>query len=78
MYAVKLASRLRKDGLQAIVFPDLKRINKQFDFANKIGVKYALVVGDTEMSTGNLTVKNLIKGEQQTLSYNEALAYLKN
>ncbi|MFT7379647.1 MAG: histidyl-tRNA synthetase, partial [Bacteroidia bacterium] len=68
----------RKDGLQAIVFPDLKRINKQFDFANKIGVKYALVVGDTEMSTGNLTVKNLIKGEQQTLSYNEALAYLKN
>jgi len=78
VYAVQLASRLRKDGLQAIVFPDLKRINKQFDFANKIGVKYALVVGDTEMSTGNLTVKNLIKGEQQTLSYNEALAYLKN
>lgn len=78
VYAVQLAHRLRKDGLQAIVFPDLKRINKQFDFANKIGVKYALVIGDTEISSGNITIKNLIKGEQQTLSYTEALTYLQN
>ena len=64
MYATKVARSLRDNGLSAIVYPDQKRINKQFDFANKIGVKFVVVVGEDEMKTGKLTVKNLEKGEQ--------------
>jgi histidyl-tRNA synthetase len=76
LYAVKLASQLRKHNINTIVYPDDKRINKQFDFANKIGVRYAIVIGDSEMETGRLTVKNLMKGEQKTLSLDESIAYL--
>jgi histidyl-tRNA synthetase len=64
MYATKVARTLRDKGLSAMVYPDQKRIKKQFDFANKIGVKFVVIVGEDEMKTGKLTVKNLEKGEQ--------------
>jgi len=75
-YAAQVARELRQEGLSAIVYPDKKRINKQFDFANKIGVKYAIVIGETEMETGKLTVKNLEEGEQLNLDISEIKGYI--
>lgn len=76
-YAAKVARELRATGLSAIVYPDQKRINKQFDYANKIGVKYAVVIGESEMETGKLTVKNLDKGEQVSIEISQIEAYIK-
>lgn len=76
LYATKVARTLRESGLSAIVYPDAKRISKQFDFANKIGVKYAVVIGETEMKTGDLTVKNLEKGEQVSLKVSQIEEYI--
>ncbi|MDB9882330.1 histidine--tRNA ligase, partial [Bacteroidia bacterium] len=78
IYGMGVARELRKNGIQSIVYPDIKRINKQFDFANKIGVKYAIVIGESEMNTGDLTVKNLEEGDQQSLNLQMAIDYLKN
>jgi histidyl-tRNA synthetase len=77
-YGVKLASQLRAKNIKTIVFPDDKRINKQFDFANKIGVRFAIVIGESEMITNKVTIKNLQKGEQVTLSLDDAINYLRN
>lgn len=78
LYGVKLASKLRTENIKTIVFPDDKRINKQFDFANKIGVRFAIVIGESEMNTESVTIKNLQAGEQVTLSFDEAINYLRN
>jgi histidyl-tRNA synthetase len=78
LYGVKLAARLRAQNIKTIVFPDHKRINKQFDFANKIGVRYAIVLGENEINMGTVTIKDLQKGEQVSLSFDEALNYLKH
>lgn len=75
-YATQVARKLRNMGIATIVYPDQKRINKQFDFANKIGVKYAIVIGESEMETGMLTVKNLNKGEQVSLEVTQLKVYL--
>jgi len=60
------------------VYPETKRINKQFDFANKIGVKYAIVVGEDEMNSGTIALKNLQEGSQKSMSVYEAILQLKN
>ena len=77
-YAVGIAQKLRLEGISAMVFPDTKRINKQFDFANKAGIKYAIVIGDNEMKTGELSLKNLVEGNQQNVSFTEAIQLLKH
>ena len=60
-----------------LVYPDKKRINKQLDFANKTGARYAMVIGEDEMISGELTLKDLQLGEQQKSSLEELIAYLK-
>jgi histidyl-tRNA synthetase len=76
-HAMKIAQMLRLENISTIVFPDLKRINKQFDFANKVGIKYALVIGEDEMKSNRIAVKNLEEGKQDVLSFVEAVDYLK-
>jgi len=78
LYGNKVADHLRKEGLSVIVYPETKRINKQFDFANKIGVKYAIVVGEDEMNSGTIALKNLQEGSQKSMSVSEAILQLKN
>lgn len=75
IYATGLARQIRDSGLGCIVYPENKRINKQFDFANKIGVRYVVTIGDNEMETGVYAVKDLVKGEQQKLSLEDLIAF---
>ncbi len=78
VYGMKLAQQLRAEGVSCIVYPDKKKIYKQFDFANKKGIKNAIVIGEQEMKSGQITIKNLEIGEQSTYSFDEAIAYLKS
>lgn len=74
IHANKVARKLRANNISVIVYPDQKRINKQFDFANKTGAKYAVVIGDDEIESGDLSVKDLKSGSQDTLSLDKAVA----
>ena len=76
LYGVGVASELRNAGLQSVVYSENKRINKQFDYANKIGVRNVIVIGDSEIETGMLTLKNLAKGTQQSLTIEDIIAQL--
>jgi histidyl-tRNA synthetase len=76
IYGMDVAKRLREYGIATIVYPDLKRINKQLDFANKKGVNFVIVIGEKELETGELTLKNLQDGSQQTLTVRDLAGFL--
>jgi histidyl-tRNA synthetase len=59
-----LASELRKEGLNVMVFPEVAKLPKQFKFADKMKMKAALVLGPDEEAKGQVMVKNLSSGEQ--------------
>jgi len=67
-YALACAHELRAKQIPTVVYPDLKKINKQFDYANKCGYKWVAVVGDNEIETESVQLKNMQTGEQQKLS----------
>ncbi len=67
-----LASELRKSGLNVMIFPEPAKLSKQFKFADKMKMKAALVLGPDEVEKGQVTVKNLLNGEQ-TIVTREAL-----
>lgn len=77
--AMQLAEKLR-DSL-----PELKlmtnfgggNFKKQFARADKWGARIALVLGEDEVSAGQVVIKDLRTGEQQTLAQSDAAATLR-
>ncbi|MBT3190859.1 MAG: histidine--tRNA ligase [Anaerolineae bacterium] len=62
--SLALSAELRENGIKVISYPEAAKIGKQFKFANKMGVKVALVLGADEVESGQVAVKNLLSGEQ--------------
>ncbi len=73
-YALACALKLRVNQIPTVVYPDLKKINKQFDYANKCGYKWVVVVGDNEIETESVQLKNMQTGEQEKLSLTDMIA----
>ncbi|WP_394758074.1 histidine--tRNA ligase [Flavobacterium sp.] len=70
-YAMKAITELRKSGSKVELYPDNVKIAKQFQYADKRGIQLAVIVGDDEMKNNLFSVKNLVSGEQQKLSFEE-------
>ena len=76
-FGVRLAQKLRQSEISVLVFPDKKRINKQLDFANNKSFSHAIVIGQDEMKSGILTLKELFSGDQMKLSIEDCISRLK-
>lgn len=62
--ALKLASELRSAGNKVENYVEVKKLAKQFDYANKLGIGTCVVIGPKEMGKGTVIVKNMETGEQ--------------
>ncbi|NOT77089.1 MAG: histidine--tRNA ligase [Cyclobacteriaceae bacterium] len=67
-YALSIVGRFREKGIAAEVYPDMVKVQKQLDYANKKKIPFTLIIGSDEMKTGTLTFKNMKTGDQQKLS----------
>ncbi len=65
--AVKLTEELRSQGISAEFDLTNKKFVKQLEKASKVA-KYALILGEDEISAGQVTIKNLDTSEQKTIS----------
>jgi histidyl-tRNA synthetase len=64
----KLASELRRAGLNVVCYPEAAKLPKQFKYADRIGAKVTLVLGPDEVEKDQVAVKNLISGEQVSVT----------
>ena len=70
-YSMKAITELRKSGVKVELYPDNVKIAKQFQYADKRNIQLAIIVGDDEIKNNLFSVKNLVSGEQQKLSFDE-------
>ncbi len=70
-YSMKAITKLRNFGIKVELYPDAVKVGKQFMHADKRAIKYAVIVGETEMKEGKFALKNLVSGEQVTLNFEE-------
>jgi len=77
MKSFALASELRKAGLNIIVYPEPAKLQKQFKFADKMKMRVALVIGPDEVEKGQVVVKDLSNGRQQTVRQEAVLESIK-
>ena len=68
---LRVARELRAVGIATEVYPDPKPIKKQLKYADRKGFRLAIIAGADEFAAGNWQVKDLTKGEQQTVTDGE-------
>ena len=76
-YCMNLLKKLRDSGVNSEIYPTAAKMKKQMNYANKKGVHYVVLVGEDEMTSGTLTVKNMRDGTQKNMKIQELLLLLK-
>ena len=74
--ALAIASELRNASLRVDVYPEADKLGKQFKYASKRDVQFAVILGDDERASGRVAIKDLLSGDQQTVARSEAAAFI--
>ena len=67
---------LRKAGISAELYPDSAKMKKQMNYANDRQIPFVAIVGADEVQNGTIALKNMLTGEQQTLTVEQVIAAL--
>ena len=75
--AIALAEALRTAGLRVQLYGEQKKFKQKMAYANKLGVPFAVLLGEDEIAEGKCSVKNMVTGEQVKLSPAEAADHIR-
>jgi histidyl-tRNA synthetase len=73
---LSLATSLRASGIACEVYPDIAKIKKSFEYADKKGIKFVAVIGSEEIKSGLISLKDMISGSQEELTLDQLSQYL--
>lgn len=75
-FSYQIANLLRESGMNVILNPGIEKLNKQFKYADRLGVNFVIVVGPDEIRESTVTIRNLDKHNQFTVVIKEAVEFL--
>lgn len=73
---IRVAARLRAEGVSTLIYPEAAKMKKQMDFANRKQIPFVAFIGENEMRDGTVTLKNMSDGSQTTMTVDEMVAAL--
>ncbi len=71
--SMQVATQLRQAGIAVEVYPDSAKMKKQMSYANTLGVPYVALIGESELQSGLVTLKDMQSGQQQQLTAAEVI-----
>jgi len=72
-YCIPCVAQLRAAGISTLLYPDAAKMKQQMEYANKCHVPYVVFVGDDELSSHTLSVKDMTSGEQQSCTLDQLI-----
>ncbi len=75
--ALLLAQLLIGSGLTTEVFLDDASVKSMMRKVNKLGARYAIIIGENEIANQEVTVKNMMTGQEERISQQNIVVYLK-
>jgi histidyl-tRNA synthetase len=71
-----LANMLRNNGIKVVTYPEAAKLPKQLKYADRRGIRFAIIQGPDEVAAGTVTIKDLLLREQKVVLVNEAVSAL--
>ena len=75
--AVKLMNDLRNSSVKCMSYLEDDKLKKKFNYADKLSVKYVIIIGQDEVEQNKFTLRNMENGNQELLELNEIIEKLK-
>ena len=74
--AIALAQSLRGSGIRVQLYSEQKKFKQKMSYCDKLGVPFAVLLGEDEIAQGKCAVKNMRTGEQLLLTAQEAADHI--
>jgi len=74
--SLALANKIREKGYSVLIEMNNRKIKKSFDFANKENIPYVIVLGENEINTNEVTIKNMKEGVQNSINIDKFIKSL--
>lgn len=68
-YAIDVLNKLLKKGIGADIYLENGKLKKKFSYADKVGVKYAYIIGQSEREERKVSIRNMETGEQEEVDF---------
>jgi len=76
-YALNVSNAIRENDIKVDIHYSNKNFKQKLKFANKIGVKYIIIIGEDEINNNKVVLKNMITGDQVNDSLDKIIEILK-
>lgn len=76
--ANRITSMLRKDGIIAECDVMGRSLKAQMKYADKLGAKLVLIIGDSELESGRALIKDMTNSTQHEIELSSVAEYVKN
>ncbi|MFA9371243.1 MAG: histidine--tRNA ligase [Labilibaculum antarcticum] len=67
-FCLPILAKLRSNGINAEIFPDSAKMKKQMTYANNKNIPFVILVGESEVEEGVISLKNMESGDQEKLT----------
>ncbi len=75
--AYKLTKQMRESGIRVIIDVMERGLKAQFKYADRIGARYVIVMGDDEIAKGVVSLRDMVNSSQTEVSAEEAIRIIK-
>jgi histidyl-tRNA synthetase len=65
--SLKVITRLRRQGISADIEMDKRKLRKSLEYANKQGIPFVIVIGEDEIKSGKVKIKNMESGSEKEI-----------
>lgn len=77
LYCLPYLQQLRRQGINAEIYPDAAKIQKQMKYANQRNIPVVLMAGENEVNDKTFTVKWMKEGRQETIKADDLTEVIK-
>lgn len=76
--SMRIVKLLREQGISAELYPDAAKMKKQMGYADSEGIPYVALIGESELESGTVNLKDMVSGTQEQLTPEALVARLKD
>lgn len=77
VYCLNLLKQLRENGISSELYPSNSKMKKQMSYADKKSVEFVIMIGENEMESNTITIKNMKLGTQEESTITEFIAKIR-
>ena len=77
VYCLNLLKQLRENGISSELYPSNSKMKKQMSYADKKSVEFVIMIGENEMESNTITIKNMKLGTQEESTITEFITKIR-